>query len=96
MLDHLLETIHRAQITGVQSIYTLQCIVGFVVGHTLLGTGTQALAGLEPGPNGPMVWQQFPAEQYPRLHTLLPEIALWSADQEFDFGLQALFRSLFG
>ena len=96
MLDRLLETLHQAQITGVQSIYALQCIVGFVVGHTLLGTGTQAVAGLEPGPNGPMVWQHFPAEQYPRLHTLLPEIAQWNADQEFDFGLEALFQSLFG
>jgi len=96
MLDHLLETIHQAQITGVQSIYALQCLVGFIVGHTLLGIGTQAVAGLEPGPNGPMVWQQFPADQYPRLHTLLPEIAQWNADQEFDFGLEALFESLFG
>jgi hypothetical protein len=62
----------------------------------LIGTGTQAVAGLEPGPNGPMVWQHFPAEQYPRLHTLLPEIVQWNADQEFDFGLQALFQGLFG
>lgn len=95
ILDRLLETIHHAQITGVQSIYTLQCIVGFVVGHTLLSTGTQAIAGLEPGPNGPMVWQQFPAEHYPTLHALLPEIAQWNPDREFDFGLQALFQSLF-
>jgi AcrR family transcriptional regulator len=96
MLDRLLETFHQAQITSVQSIYALQCLVGFIVGHTLIGTGTQAVAGLEPGPNGPMVWQHFPAEQYPRLHTLLPEIAQWNADQEFDFGLQALFQGLFG
>lgn len=96
LLDHLLETLHQAQITGVQSIYALQSLVGFIVGHTLLGTGTQAVAGLEAGPNGPMVWQHFPADHYPRLHTLLPEIAEWNADQEFDFGLQALFQGLFG
>ena len=96
MLDRLLETFHRAQITGVQSIYALQCLVGFIIGHALIGTGTQAVAGLEPGPNGPQVWQHFPAEQYPRLHTLLPEIARWNADQEFDFGLQALFQGFFG
>jgi AcrR family transcriptional regulator len=96
MLDRLLETFHRERITGVQSIYALQCLVGFIVGHTLLGTGTQAVAGLEPGPNGPTVWQKFPAEQYPTLHTLLPELAQWSADQEFDFGLQALLQGLLG
>ena len=96
MLDHLLETLHQAQITGVQSIYALQCLVGFIVGHTLLGTGTQVVAGLESGPNGPMVWQHFPADHYSRLHALLPEIAQWNADQEFDFGLEALFQSLFG
>jgi len=96
MLDHLLETLHQAQITGVQSIYALQCLVGFIVGHTLLGTGTQAFAGLSPGPNGPAVWQHFSAEQYPTLHTLLPVIAQWNADQEFDFGLEALFESLLG
>jgi AcrR family transcriptional regulator len=95
MLNHLLETLHQARITGVQSIYALQCLVGFIVGHTLLGTGTQAVAGLESGPNGPMVWQRFPADQYPRLHTLLPELAQWNAEQEFDFGLQALFQGLF-
>jgi AcrR family transcriptional regulator len=96
MLDRLLETFHQAQITGVQSIYALQCLVGFIVGHTLIGTGTQAVEGLEPGPNGPMVWQHFPAEHYPRLHMLLPEIVQWNADQEFDFGLQALFQGFFG
>ena len=95
ILDRLLETVHRAQITGVQAIYALQCLVGFIVGHTLLGTGTPPVAGLEPGPNGPMVWRQFPAEHYPTLHALLPEIAQWNPDHEFDFGLQALFQSMF-
>ncbi len=94
-LDYLLEMFHQAQITGVQSIYALQCLVGFVIGHTLIVTGSQALAGLERGPDGPTVWQQFPAEDYPRLHRLLPEIAQWNVDREFDFGLQALFQSLF-
>lgn len=96
VLDRLLQTVQRAQITGVQAIYALQCLVGFIIGHTLLGTGTPLVADLEPGPNGPTVWQQFPAEQYPTLHTLLPTITQWSADREFDFGLQALFQSLFG
>ena len=95
ILDHLLETVHRAQITGVRAIYALQCLVGFIVGHTLIEVGTPPVAGLEPGPNGPMVWQQFPAERYPTLYALLPEIAQWDADHEFDFGLQALFQSLF-
>jgi AcrR family transcriptional regulator len=96
ILDHLLATIHRAQITGVQTIYALQCLVGFIVGHTWIETGTLPVADLERGPNGPMVWRQFPAEQYPMLHELLPHIAQWNADQEFDFGLEALFQSLFG
>jgi AcrR family transcriptional regulator len=98
VLDHLLLTIQRARITGVQAIYALQCLVGYVVGHTWIETGTLPVvdgADLERGPNGPMVWRQFPAERYPTLHGLLPQIAQWSADQEFDFGLQALFQSLF-
>jgi AcrR family transcriptional regulator len=95
ILDRLLATLHRAQITGVQSIYALQCLVGFIVGHTWIETGALPVADLEPGPNGPTVWQQFPAAHYPTLHALLPEIAQWNADQEFDFGLQALFQSLF-
>lgn len=95
VLDHLLETIHRAGVRGVQAIYALQCLVGFIVGHTLLVTGTPSGADLESGPNGPIVWRQFPAEQYPTLHALLPQIAQWNADREFDFGLQALFQSLF-
>ena len=95
LLDHLLKTVHRAQITGVQAIYALQCLVGFIVGHTLLSTGTHSVVSLDPGPNGPEVWRQFPAEHYPTLHALLPEIAQWHPDHEFDFGLQALFQSLF-
>jgi AcrR family transcriptional regulator len=95
MLEHLLATIQRTEITGVQAIYTLQCLVGFIVGHTWIETGLPAVADLERGPNGPMVWLQFPAERYPTLHALLPEIAQWNPDSEFDFGLQALFQSLF-
>lgn len=96
VLDHLLGTIYRAHITGIQAIYALQCLVGFIVGHTWIETGTLPVADLERGPNGPMVWRQFPAERYPMLHELLPQIAQWNADHEFDFGLQALFQSLFG
>ncbi|HEX8036844.1 MAG TPA: TetR/AcrR family transcriptional regulator C-terminal domain-containing protein [Ktedonobacterales bacterium] len=96
VLDHLLLTIHRAHITGIQAIYALQCLVGFIVGHTWIETGTLPATDLEREPNGPMVWRQFPAEQYPMLHALLPDIAQWNADHEFDFGLQALFQSLFG
>ncbi len=95
MLEYLLTTIQRAQITGVQAIYTLQCLVGFIVGHTWIETGSPGVADLERGPNGPMVWRQLPAERYPTLHGLLPEVAQWNPDREFDFGLQALFESLF-
>jgi AcrR family transcriptional regulator len=95
ILDHLLATIHRAQITGVQAIYALQCLVGFIVGHTWIEIGTPPVADLERGPNGPTVWQQFPAASYPTLHAVLPEIAQWNPDREFDFGLEALFQSLF-
>ena len=95
ILDRLLATLHRAQITGVQAIYALQCLVGFIVGHTWIEIGTPPVADLERGPNGPTVWQHFPAASYPTLHALLPEIAQWNPDREFDFGLQALFQSLF-
>ena len=95
ILDRLLATMHRAQVTGVQAIYALQCLVGFIVGHTWIEIGTPPVADLERGPNGPTVWQQFPAASYPTLHALLPEIAQWNPDREFDFGLQALFQSLF-
>src|SRR5215470_17343703 len=47
VLDHLLLTIHRAQITGIQAIYALQCLVGFIVGHTWIETGTLPGADLE-------------------------------------------------
>ncbi|MGE5334171.1 MAG: TetR/AcrR family transcriptional regulator [Nitrososphaerota archaeon] len=95
ILDRLLDTIHRAGVTGVKSIYALQVIVGYVIGHTLVQTGWRAV-DLEPGPNGPSAWRQVPAEAYPRLHRLLPEVAQWNPDREFDFGLQALFQSFFG
>jgi AcrR family transcriptional regulator len=95
LLERLLETVHRANVTGVQAIYALQSIVGFTIGKALLDVGVTSVAGLEPGPNGPTVWQQFPAEHYPTLHALLPDIAQWNPDREFDFGLQALFQSLF-
>lgn len=95
LLDRLLATIHRTQITGVQAIYALQCLVGFIVGHTWIETGTPPVADLEHGPNGPTVWRQFPAEHYPTLHALLPDITRWNPDREFDFGLQALFQSWF-
>ncbi len=96
MLEHLLATMRRAHITGVQAIYTLQCLVGYVIGHTQIGQGMPPMDDTEPGPNGPSVWRQFPARQFPTLHALLPTIAQWSPEQEFDYGLQALFQSWFG
>ena len=95
IVDRLLGAIHRAGVTGVESIYVLQVIVGYVIGHTLVQTGGRAV-DLEPGPSGPSAWRQVPAEEYPRLHSLLPEVAQWNPEHEFDFGLQALFQSFFG
>jgi AcrR family transcriptional regulator len=96
ILDRLMATVHRANIQGVQAIYALQSIAGFTIGQTLLDVGRTPVAGFEPGAAGPIVWQRFPAERYPALHAALPSIAQWSPDQEFDFGLQALFQSIFG
>ncbi len=95
VLDRLLATVHRANIHGVQAIYALQSIAGFVIGQTLLDVGRTPVADFEPGAAGPIVWQRFPAERYPALHAALPDIAQWSPDQEFDFGLRALFQSIF-
>jgi AcrR family transcriptional regulator len=96
ILDRLMATVHRANIQGVQAIYALQSIAGFTIGQTLLDVGRTPVADFEPGASGPIVWQRFSAERYPALHAALPSIAQWSSDQEFDFGLQALFQSIFG
>src|SRR5258708_22250925 len=53
LLDHLLETLHQAQITGVQSIYALHGLVGFFVGHTLLPPAPQPAAAPHPVPHHP-------------------------------------------
>ena len=96
VLDRLLATVYRANIHGIQAIYALQSIAGFMIGQTLLDVGRTPVSGFEPGAAGPVVWQRFPAERYPALHAALPAIAQWSPDQEFEFGLQALFQSIFG
>src|SRR5574341_73630 len=62
VLDRLLATIHRANVHGVQAIYALQSIAGFLFGQTLLDVGRTPVAGFEPGAAGPVVWQRFPAE----------------------------------
>ncbi len=96
VLDRLLATVNRANVHGVQAIYALQSIAGFLFGHTLLDVGRTPVAGFEPGPAGPVIVQRFPREQFPALQAALADIAQWRADQEFDYGLQALFQSIFG
>lgn len=95
VLDRLLATVHRANIQGVQAIYALQSIAGFTIGQTLLDVGRTPVVDFEPGASGPIVWQRFPAERFPALHAALPTIAQWSPDHEFDYGLRALFQSIF-
>ena len=95
ILDRLLDAVHRANILGVQAIYALQCISGYIIGQTLLDVGREPVADLEPGAPGPEVWQHFPAKQFPTLHGALPDIAHWDADQEFEFGLKALVQGIF-
>lgn len=95
ILERLLNTTHRANITGVAAIYALQCISGFIIGKTLLDVGRTPVADLERGPSGPEVWQRFPVSQLPTLHTALADIAHWDAEREFEFGLAALFQGMF-
>ncbi len=96
ILDRVLAAFHRGNVHGVQAIYALQSMAGFLFGQLLLNTGRTPVADFEPGPSGPVVLQRFPAERYPALHAALPEMAQWNSDQEFDYGLQALFDSIFG
>ena len=53
ILDRLLATIQRTQVKGVQAIYALQCLVGFIVGHTWIEVGTPPVANLESWPQWP-------------------------------------------
>jgi AcrR family transcriptional regulator len=96
LLERFLATVHRANVHGVQAIYALQSVAGFLFGQTLLDVGRTPVAEFEPGPSGPVVLQRFPAERYPTLHAALADMAKWNPDEEFDFGLQALFDSIFG
>ncbi len=96
VLDRLLATVHRANVHGVHAIYALQCIAGFLFGQTLLHARRTPVADFEPGPSGPVVLQQFPANRYPTLYAAIPDMEQWNPDQEFNFGLQALFDYIFG
>jgi AcrR family transcriptional regulator len=94
ILERLLAALRRANIRGVQAIYAINSLVGFLVGHELLDVGTIPVVSIEPAPAGPLLWQHLPADQYPTLHAALPDLDQWNPDQEFDFGLQALLQSI--
>jgi AcrR family transcriptional regulator len=95
VLDRLLATVHRANVHGVHAVYALQSIAGFLFGQTLLDIGRTPVADLERGASGPVLIQRFPAERYPTLHAALTDMVQWNSDEEFDFGLRALFQSIF-
>jgi AcrR family transcriptional regulator len=94
IMERLLATFARANLSGLDSIYALNSLVGFIVGHELLDVGTVPVAGITRGPEYPLPWQHLQEDQYPTLHALTPYLKHWNPDKEFEFGLQSLLKSI--
>lgn len=92
VLERLLTAIHRAHIQGVQAIYTLNNLAGYLIGHALLDVGITPGMSASTELSGPQAWQRLPAEQFPTLRASVPDLEQWNADQELDAGLRALLQ----
>lgn len=96
ILERLLTMLHRANVSGIDAMYAVNSLAGFLLGHTLLEVGMVPVAGSGPASPGSPPWQHLPADQYPALHAMTPDlVARGNFDHEFDFGLQALLQSIF-
>jgi AcrR family transcriptional regulator len=94
ILERLAATLHRADVKGVHALYAVNSFAGFIIGHAFFEVATLAFPVTSQEDDVMEIWERLPANRYPTLHSELPALKQWNADQEFDFGLRALLQGL--
>ncbi|GCE46236.1 hypothetical protein KTH_11050 [Thermosporothrix hazakensis] len=94
ILERLVATLHRANVTGEQALYAVNSFAGFIVGHTFFDVTEIIAPSTSEEDDTAERWGRLPAKRYPHLHASVSDFSRWDPDQEFDFGLRALLQGL--
>ncbi|MBO0781108.1 MAG: TetR/AcrR family transcriptional regulator C-terminal domain-containing protein [Ktedonobacteraceae bacterium] len=94
ILERLVATLHRANVRGVHALYAVNSLAGFIIGHAFFDVASIAVPTISQEGDVAEVWGRLSANRYPTLHAAIPAFKQWDADQEFDFGLQALLQGI--
>ncbi|MCH5583689.1 TetR/AcrR family transcriptional regulator C-terminal domain-containing protein [Shimazuella sp. AN120528] len=94
ILERLMAALHQAHVSGLQALYAINSMAGFIIGHELLTNESVPIASIPARPTDMSIWNQLLEEDYPFLHQTISDLKNWDADQEFDFGLQALLQNI--
>jgi AcrR family transcriptional regulator len=92
ILERLLATFNRAQISGRHAMYAVNSLASFIIGHAFIDVAGLAVPGAEQEGNPTDIWQRLPVSHYPILRATIHEFQQWDADDEFDYGLQTLLQ----
>jgi AcrR family transcriptional regulator len=94
-LEHALETLREAGLSGEESIRLMRAFGAYILGSLLGEVGVApALAGSEPA-SGPAAWSRrtLKAKDFPQVTNLAAELSRNDPDADFDFGLELLVRA---
>jgi len=84
-MEHLLSTLRKAGFAPLEAVYTVNSLVGFVIGHAFLDFGT--LQGVEPGTSD---LKNLALEDFPAVREMATALEARRSEDEFEYGLRRL------
>jgi len=94
-VEYIFSILKRGKISGIKALYTLHVLVSFITGYAFLEVATvKAETKLNTCISVEKMQTSIDLKQFPCVFELLPNMILYNSKEEFDYGLELIFKSL--
>ncbi|MFD3157330.1 TetR/AcrR family transcriptional regulator C-terminal domain-containing protein [Haloimpatiens sp. FM7330] len=94
-VEYMLSILNRGKISGIKALYTLHVLVSFITGYAFLEVGTaKGEVKLNTYTSVEKMKTSIDLKQFPCIFELLHDMPLYNSKEEFDYGLELIFKSL--
>lgn len=94
-VEYILSILNRGEISGIQALHTLHVLISFITGYAFLEVGTaKGEVKLNTYASVKKMKTSIDLKQFPCIFELLPNMSLYNSKEEFDYGLEVIFKSL--
>lgn len=94
-VEYIFSILKRGKISGLRAVYTLHVLISFIIGYAFLEVGTvKGEVKLNTDISVEKIKSSIDLKQFPCIFESLDDMSLYDSKEEFEYGLELIFKSL--